>query len=166
MCRLICRYMLHYRCWTAAVAAGPLHERQEHVATCPNCRGRGHVISCWNYMDTAVTTQIHPISGMPLRNLLDEGPAPVTPRNPPRIPDAVAAQLLQTPEPNTAQRFRIGSPSSEWGTASHTDSRPHSSWTRRDLCVIPSTLSDANDWVVGQTGFGTEASDRRPACRW
>ena len=122
MCRLICRRTFHYRCWTAAVAVGPLHERQGHVATCPNCRGRCHVISCWNYMDTAVTMQIHPIYGLPLRNLLDEGPAPTTPRNPPRIPDAVAAQLLQTPEPNTAQHYQIGSPSSEWGTASHSES--------------------------------------------
>ena len=46
MCRLICRHMIQYRCWAAAVAAGPLREHQEHVATCPNCRGRDHVISC------------------------------------------------------------------------------------------------------------------------
>ena len=91
---------------------------------------------------------------------MEEEHTPVTPRNQPRIPDAVAAQLLQTPEPHTAQQYRIVTPSSAWGTASLTASPYQSDET--GILVIPSTLSDANDWVVGQTGFGSEtaAGDR------
>ena len=63
MCRLICRHMFHYRCWAAAVEAGPSRE-QERTATCPNCRGRGHVISCWHYLDTSISTQINPTTGL------------------------------------------------------------------------------------------------------
>ena len=75
MCRLICRHMFHYRCWAAAVEAGP-SRYQERVATCPNCRGRGHVISCWHYMDTSIATQINPATGIEIPNLLTAPPMP------------------------------------------------------------------------------------------
>ena len=104
MCRLICRHMFHYRCWAAAVEAGPSRE-QERTATCPNCRGRGHVISCWHYLDTSISTQINPSSGLEVPNLLNlpAPPAmpPITPRRPMDVPDEIArslAPLLHTPE--------------------------------------------------------------------
>jgi hypothetical protein len=40
MCRLICRHMFHYACWTQTVATGPARN-QERVDTCPNCQGMG-----------------------------------------------------------------------------------------------------------------------------
>ena len=115
MCRLICRHMFHYSCWTQAVAAGPARN-QERVATCPNCRGRGHVISCWHYMDTSITTQYNPATGREAPNLMNPtrtepvpafpavSAAPQTPRQS-RVPKAMARRLapqLHTPERTTA----------------------------------------------------------------
>ena len=85
MRRLICRHMFHYACWTQTVAAGPARN-QERVATCPNCRGRGHVISCWHYMDTSIVTQFNPATGQEAPNMLEAlgaelvNVAPQTPR--------------------------------------------------------------------------------------
>ena len=156
MRRLICRHMFHYQCWVSAVVAGPRRDVQERVATCPICRGRGHAIACWSYMDMSITTQTHPVSGTPLRNVIEDL-SPTTRRSQPRIPEAVAMQLLRTPGQNTAQHYRIGTPSSDWGAAS-----PHQS-DETGFMVIHSTCTDANDWVVGQTGFGadTPAGDRQ-----
>ncbi|MFM7978612.1 MAG: hypothetical protein ACKPKO_04790, partial [Candidatus Fonsibacter sp.] len=66
-------------------------------------------------MDTSITTQINPVTGMEAPNLLTEPPlpAPATPRRPMDVPDDIArslAPLLHTPERTTAQHFQIGTP--------------------------------------------------------
>ena len=48
MRRLISRHMFHRRCAVAAVEVGPNHLKQDLTVTCPNCKGDGHVIACWN----------------------------------------------------------------------------------------------------------------------
>ena len=121
-------------------------------------QGRGHVIACWNYMDTSITTQFDPRTGSEAPNLLERR-APHTPRTPPRAPEALArsvAPLLYTPERNHAQHFMIGAPSSV------THSSPLMQQEEELVIVIPNTFTDANDWVSGQTGFGQGgAGDRQ-----
>ena len=167
MCRLICRHMFHYRCWASAVEAGP-NRNQERTATCPNCRGRGHVISCWHYMDTSISTQIDHNTGMEAPNLLNTPPmlsAPTTPRRIMGIPDEIArslAPLLHTPERTTAQHYQIGTPSStSQDRGSPSQPSPGMLDEEERYVVIPNTFTDANEWVVGCTGFRRESADNR-----
>ena len=170
MCRLICRHMFHYRCWAAAVEAGPSRE-QERTATCPNCRGRGHVISCWHYLDTSISAQINPNTGLEVPNLLNlpAPPAmpPTTPRRPMDVPEEIArslAPLLHTPERTTAQHFQIGTPSPVSHGRGSPDYRHELSSSADEgstYVVLPNTFSDANEWITGYTGFQREATGNR-----
>ena len=105
MCRLICRHMFHYACWTQTVATGPAMN-QERVDTCPNCRGRGHVIYCWHYMDTSIAIHISPATGREAPYLLDTfGASPVSAAlavivsaqipSQTRVPEAMARRLAR-----------------------------------------------------------------------
>ena len=64
--RLICRQMFNFQCWVSAVGAGPTDD-QARTVTCPNCQGRGHVIGCWRYIDTSITTRLTHVQGQKLR---------------------------------------------------------------------------------------------------
>jgi len=150
--------MFHYRCWAAAIAAGP-GPNQERAVTCPNCRGRGHVIACWNYMDTSITTQFNPQTGQEAPNHLGES-EPQTPRGPVRFRTAVIQSPIQqrTPDRCAAQHYQIGTPSSPsiaWGTPTPGE------LDEERFVVIPSTSTYANEWTMGCTGFSPGTAEDR-----
>ena len=151
MCRLICRHMFHYQCWASAVAAGPRQDAHERVATCPNCQGRGHAIACLNYMGTSVLTQTRLVSGMPLMNMMED-PSPTTLRGQPRIPEK-RQPCNCCAHPSRAQHSTIG-----LAHPHPIGEQPPPYESETGFVVIPSTFTDANDWVVGQTGFRADAT--------
>ena len=117
-------------------------------------------------MDTSITTQFNPATGREAPNLLEPARAdpahtalavivaPQTPRQT-RVPEAVARRLapqLHTPERTTAQHFQIGTPISS-PSAGGTSTSEYECDTDRGYVVIPSSFTDANEWVTVNTGF-------------
>jgi hypothetical protein len=122
-------------------------------------------------MDTSITTQLNPATGQEAPNLLETfgaelvNVAPQTPRQT-RAPEAMARRLasqLLTPERTTAQHFQIG-------TAGVGSTSEYEDDTDRGYVVIPSSFTDANEWVTGNIGFSQgPAGDRQvesqvPSC--
>ena len=119
-------------------------------------------------MDTSISTQIDHNTGMEAPNLLDVSPtlpAPTIPRQIMGVPEEIArslAPLLHTPERTTAQHYQIGTPSStsqDRGSPSHPS--PSMFDEEERYVVIPNTFTDANEWVVGCTGFQRECAGTR-----
>ena len=142
--------MFHYRCWTAAIAAGP-GPNQGRAVTCPNCRGRGRVVACWNYMDMTITMQFNPQAGQEAPNLLDAS-EPQTPRGPVRcLATATQSPVQQrTPDRDNVQHDQFGtplSPSIAWGTPTPGE------LDEEGFVVIPRTFTYANAWTMGCAGF-------------
>ena len=62
--------MFHLDCWKQTCEKGPAAHasserdqrgrQRENFISCPNCRGRGHAIACWRYMDPNISTQVLP----------------------------------------------------------------------------------------------------------
>ena len=76
MVRLVCRHMFHLNCWRSACGMGPSvpedRRARGHTVTCPNCRGRGHAIACWHWIDPAIITQVDPVSREQVPNIIQQ----------------------------------------------------------------------------------------------
>ena len=61
VCRLRCRHMFYCQCWedlTRAAAAQPRGQMPRIRDDCPNCRGRGIMLTTWEYVDPALLFQM------------------------------------------------------------------------------------------------------------
>ena len=120
-------------------------------------------------MDTSIVTQLNPATGQEAPNLLERvgaelvNVAPQTPRQT-HAPEAMARRLasqLLTPERTTAQHFQIGTPLSSLSAGVGSTSE-YEDDTDRGYVVIPSSFTDANEWVTGNPGFSQgPAGDRQ-----
>ena len=83
------------------------------------------------------------------------------------VPEEIArslAPLLHTPERTTAQHFQIGTPSPnsrDRGSPSQHHELSSSADEEGRYAVLPNTFSDANEWVIGCTGFQHEVTGHR-----
>ena len=119
MIRLVCRHLFHKDCWWRQVESATRHAaehghypNQEAVPTCPNCRGRGHVISCWHFMDRSLRTQ-YILPGQQAPNLLNPEEAEA-PRPAPQVeatrPTPVAAPRAEAIRPTPVTPPRASAP--------------------------------------------------------
>ena len=118
--RIRCRHMFHAQCWQEyySRAEGPAGA-EEHE--CPNCRGPGHVLASWNYVEVGPVTQ----AGS--SNLL-------TANFPGAVEDAA--------EPHETEFHNILTPRSVATTVLET---PFGTPTG-NFIILPSTWVDADSW--------------------
>ena len=56
-CRLKCGHAFHAECWVECLNHGPLGTDQQTEASCPNCRGKGVLVSAWQWLDSRMLFQ-------------------------------------------------------------------------------------------------------------
>ena len=139
--RLTCRHVFHGDCWTRLMMSEPSATSIE----CPNCRGPGHLIAMWNYIDPLELTQ----PGAPnLLYMADTHPNAMpsgygTPNSTATAADAPGSPSVDQVPTYTGDLGSTGT--------SQALRPPWLNWV-----VLPSTWQDAEEWVPA-TSAGSNA---------